>query len=200
MDENIKNTQDVAIDEETKKELENRKKGVLKFFLYSILVVVVFATGFVLYNLYPNLSSKFDVNIKDKFFESSMVDTTLNDEILNIDPNNNQKQELQINNTDQISNTNNNKGIKESSNNNKSIEELYHIIAFSSNDQANIKRYMKKFRTKDFKCTLLENNGNIRLSIKSFDNYQDAKKFVGKCKIKYKTLCKDIWILNPNTK
>lgn len=193
MEENIEN-QSVAIDEETKKELEKRKKNVFKFFLYSVLVITVFAAGFIVYNMYP----KFDFEVKDKFFESNMVDTTLNEEIVNIESNDNQQT-----NTEGL-NKNNNKEIgskiNDKENNNNKVKDiaLYHVIAFSGNDKKNVQKYMKKFKLKDFKCTLLENNGNIRLSIKSFSNYQDAKRFAKKCKIKYKTLCKDVWVLNPD--
>lgn len=192
MEENEEN-QSVAIDEETKQELEKRKKNVFKFFLYSVLVITVFAAGFIIYNMYP----KFDFNVKDKFFESNMVDTTLNEEIVNIESNDNQQT-----NTEDIKKSNNNEvdsKINDKENNNDKVKDiaLYHVIAFSSNNKQNVQRYMKKFKSKDFKCTLLENNNNIRLSIRSFDNYQDAKKFVKKCKIKYKTLCKDVWVLNP---
>jgi len=193
---NDENIQSVAIDEETKKELEKRKKSVFKFFLYSILVVTIVAAGVVVYNLCSNLN--FDV--KNKFFESSIVDSTLNDEIINIESNDNQQTEQQTNIGIEDKKNNNDKNTQNNENNNISnkASSLYHVIAFSSHDKKNVQKCMKKFKSKDFECTLLENNGNIRLSIKSFDKYQDAKKFVKKCKIKYKTLCKDIWILNPD--
>ena len=194
MEENEEN-QSVAIDEETKQELEKRKKNVFKFFLYSVLVITVFAAGFIVYNMYP----KFDFDVKDKFFESNMVDTTLNEEIVNIESNDNQQtntEGIKKNNNNEVDSKRNDKG-----NNNDKVKDiaLYHVIAFSSNNKQNVQRYMKKFKSKDFKCTLLENNGIIRLSIRSFNNYQDTKKFVKKCKIKYKTLCKDVWVLNTTT-